>query len=101
MALDQPYQDSSSNAIAAPAQPTAEDSAPLDATDAPMQSEWDRYWGIVRANPEDFTSWEYLIRLAEAAEGGVVADSPAENIVNLRQVYDQFLARFPLCFGYW
>lgn len=101
MALDQPYQDSSNDIAATSAQTVADDSTALSTTDAPVQSEWDRYWGIVRANPEDFTSWEYLVRLAEATEGGVAAGSPDENIANMRLVYDQFLAKFPLCFGYW
>ncbi|CAG8840504.1 3464_t:CDS:2, partial [Racocetra persica] len=67
----------------------------------PQQSDLERYWDIVRSNPDDFTSWEYLIRVAETAEGGLTAQSPPENITNMRDVFDQFLAKFPLCFGYW
>ncbi|TPX35014.1 hypothetical protein SmJEL517_g02463 [Synchytrium microbalum] len=69
-------------------------------TDAP-KSEWDRFWDIVTKNPDDFTSWEFLIRLAETSGGGLTADSPESDIVNLRHCYDTFLAKFPLCFGYW
>ncbi|CAG8503243.1 7535_t:CDS:10 [Ambispora gerdemannii] len=72
-----------------------------DTAAAPQQSDWDRYWDIVKTNPDDFASWEYLIRLAETAEGGLTPQSPPSNISNMRMVYDQFLAKFPLCFGYW
>ncbi|CAG8548250.1 7190_t:CDS:10 [Ambispora leptoticha] len=72
-----------------------------DTAAAPQQSDWDRYWDIVKTNPDDFASWEYLIRLAETAEGGLTPTSPPSNISNMRMVYDQFLAKFPLCFGYW
>ncbi|RIB26755.1 hypothetical protein C2G38_1996840 [Gigaspora rosea] len=67
----------------------------------PQQSDLERYWDIVRSNPDDFTSWEYLIRVAETAEGGLTPQSPPENITNMRSVFDQFLEKFPLCFGYW
>ncbi|KAG9286505.1 hypothetical protein G9A89_014671 [Geosiphon pyriformis] len=72
-----------------------------EGSSVPQPSEWDRYWDIVKSNPDDFASWEYLIRLAETAEGGLTPQSPPENITNLRSVYDQFLSKFPLCFGYW
>ncbi|KAI8846934.1 hypothetical protein BC829DRAFT_444937 [Chytridium lagenaria] len=65
------------------------------------QTEWEKYWGLVSANPDDFTSWEALIRVAETANGGISKESSAEDISNLRTVYDHFLAKFPLCFGYW
>ncbi|KAJ3108350.1 hypothetical protein HDU97_001475 [Phlyctochytrium planicorne] len=64
-------------------------------------TEWEKYWGLVSANPDDFTSWEQLIRLAETANGGITKDSSAEDVANLKTVYDHFLAKFPLCFGYW
>ncbi|CAB5325350.1 unnamed protein product [Rhizophagus irregularis] len=66
-----------------------------------QKSDLERYWEIVKANPDDFASWEYLIRVAESAEGGLTPKSPPENITNMREVFDQFLAKFPLCFGYW
>jgi pre-mRNA-processing factor 39 len=64
-------------------------------------AEWDRLWQVVRDSPDDFTSWEQLIRVAEGAEGGITNTSPAENMTRLESVYDSFLAKFPLCFGYW
>ncbi|KAJ1562178.1 hypothetical protein HK405_015033 [Cladochytrium tenue] len=52
-------------------------------------------------NPDDFSAWESLIRSAESAAGGVRKDWPEEQAGNLRTVYDHFLSKFPLCFGYW
>jgi pre-mRNA-processing factor 39 len=62
-------------------------------------AEWDRLWQIVHATPEDFSSWEQLIRVAESVE--ITSTSPPEHITNLELVYDAFLSKFPLCFGYW
>lgn len=70
-------------------------------TDSNMTTEWDRLWKIVRDTPDDFNSWEQLIRVAEAPEGGLTKTSPPENKARLESVYDSFLAKFPLCFGYW
>ncbi|CAH1760689.1 1715_t:CDS:10, partial [Entrophospora sp. SA101] len=67
----------------------------------PQQSELERYWEAVKTNPDDFNSWEYLIRIAESADGGLTPQSTQETIANMRNVFDQFLAKFPLCFGYW
>ncbi|KAJ3092554.1 hypothetical protein HK102_005834 [Quaeritorhiza haematococci] len=67
----------------------------------PQQTEYERYWEVVTKNPEDFAGWEYLIRIAEAANGGITRESSPEDLTNLRSVYDHFLAKFPLCFGYW
>ncbi|KAJ3012126.1 UNVERIFIED_CONTAM: hypothetical protein HDU68_001358 [Siphonaria sp. JEL0065] len=54
-------------------------------------------------NPDDFAAWEALLRFAESAggSGGVTAASESGAIANLRSVFDGFLAKFPLCFGYW
>jgi len=53
--------------------------------------DFDKYHKIVTESPHDFTSWEYLIRLAEA-EGNHQKSS---------QVLSEFLGYFPLCYGYW
>ncbi|KAI9090990.1 putative mRNA splicing protein [Phlyctochytrium arcticum] len=68
---------------------------------ASQQSEWDRLWDTVRKNPEDFPSWELLLKAAEAPVlvNPQAASSPDKT--NLRTVYDHFLNKFPLCFGYW
>ncbi|KAJ3117957.1 hypothetical protein HDU96_004633 [Phlyctochytrium bullatum] len=65
------------------------------------QTEWEKYWSLVSSNPDDFASWEALIRVAETANGGINKDSSTDDMNNLRLVYDHFLAKFPLCFGYW
>ncbi|KAI9356608.1 hypothetical protein BD770DRAFT_322984 [Pilaira anomala] len=64
-------------------------------------TEWDRLWKVVRDTPDNFSAWEQLIRVAEAVEGGITKLSPPENITRLESVYDSFLSKFPLCFGYW
>lgn len=64
-------------------------------------TELDRLWKSVNENPEDFATWEQLIRVAEGADGGIISNSPPENITRLENVYDSFLTKFPLCFGYW
>ncbi|KAI8842741.1 hypothetical protein BJ741DRAFT_591751 [Chytriomyces cf. hyalinus JEL632] len=74
-------------------------------------TEWERQWAVVTENSDDFSAWESLIRLAESGQsvadttqtpaGPVSADSPPVLASNLRSVYDHFLAKFPLCFGYW
>ncbi|KAI9253174.1 hypothetical protein BY458DRAFT_443358 [Sporodiniella umbellata] len=61
--------------------------------------EWNRLWEVVRAKPEDFSSWEQLVRIVDAVE--TIPPSSLEHVTNLELVYDQFLAKFPLCFGYW
>ncbi|KAI7866569.1 uncharacterized protein EV154DRAFT_432674 [Mucor mucedo] len=62
-------------------------------------TEWDRLWKTVRDAPDNFGCWEQLIRVAE--EGGISKSSPPEKITRLESVYDSFLSKFPLCFGYW
>ncbi|KAJ3344106.1 PRP39 pre-mRNA processing factor 39 [Gonapodya sp. JEL0774] len=62
---------------------------------------WDRLWETVTKDSSDFSSWEGLIRLAEAVDGGLNPQSPPEALQRAQTVYDHFLAKFPLCFGYW
>ncbi|KAI9332219.1 hypothetical protein BDR26DRAFT_824091 [Obelidium mucronatum] len=71
------------------------------ASEAEHLAEWDRQWSVVTVNPDDFASWESLLRLAESAQGPVTAASEPQTIANLRSVFDAFLTKFPLCFGYW
>ena len=52
-------------------------------------------------DPDDFDSWEALVRCVEAAEGGLNRSSTLKAIANMRSVYNRFLTRFPLLFGYW
>ena len=37
----------------------------------------------------------------EGAEGGLNRSSSLKAIANMRSVYNRFLTRFPLFFGYW
>lgn len=52
-------------------------------------------------DPEEFENWEKLVRAAESQEGGIHRNSSPGAIASTRDVYDRFLARFPLFFGYW
>lgn len=68
----------------------------------PPPPDWDTLWQTVEANPSDFSAWEQILRMAEAADGGLdPTTAPKENISNCKKAFDRFLARFPLCFGYW
>ncbi|KAL0075760.1 hypothetical protein J3Q64DRAFT_1773928 [Phycomyces blakesleeanus] len=59
--------------------------------------EWNQLWHAVRENPEDFQSWEQLIRVAELTKG----TTTLRNESQVETVYDSFLTKFPLCFVYW
>ncbi|KAL4804222.1 hypothetical protein BDV18DRAFT_153194 [Aspergillus unguis] len=50
---------------------------------------------------DSFETWERLVRAAEGLEGGVNRNSNPQAITTVRNVYDRFLAKFPLLFGYW
>ncbi|KAF2481016.1 putative DEAD/DEAH box helicase [Neohortaea acidophila] len=55
----------------------------------------------VLEEPESYEHWEKLIAAAEAQEGGLHRNSSPGAIASTRDVYDRFLAHFPLFFGYW
>lgn len=50
---------------------------------------------------DSFEKWEALVRAAETIEGGLNRNSSPQAIATTRDVYDRFLAKFPLFFGYW
>ena len=52
-------------------------------------------------DPDSFDAWEKLVRTAEGLEGGLNRNSNPQSIVATREIYDRFLAKFPLLFGYW
>ncbi|KAJ5171718.1 hypothetical protein N7492_004311 [Penicillium capsulatum] len=52
-------------------------------------------------DPDNFETWEKLVRAAEALEGGINRNSNPQAITTARNAYDRFLAKFPLLFGYW
>ncbi|KAJ1563464.1 hypothetical protein HK096_000845, partial [Nowakowskiella sp. JEL0078] len=64
-------------------------------------SDWERLWRVVSNSPDDFASWEALIKLSENVNGGITRATSEQDLLNVRTVYDHFLAKFPLCFGYW
>lgn len=56
---------------------------------------------VVIDDPDDFEAWEKLVRIAESLEGGLNRNSSPQAIALTRSVFDRFLAKFPLLFGYW
>ncbi|KAJ5914759.1 mRNA splicing protein (Prp39) [Penicillium tannophilum] len=52
-------------------------------------------------DPDNFETWEKLVRAAESLEGGINRNSNPQAITTARHAYDRFLAKFPLLFGYW
>ncbi|ORX81794.1 TPR-like protein [Anaeromyces robustus] len=65
------------------------------------KSEYDRLWEAVSKDPNDFKSWEELIAVAENVEGGITPNIKPEDVEKIHRVYENFLYKFPLCFGYW
>ncbi|RYO97876.1 hypothetical protein DL765_011001 [Monosporascus sp. GIB2] len=55
----------------------------------------------VEADTDNFESWEKLVRACESQEGGLNRNSSPQALATLRDVYDRFLLKFPLLFGYW
>jgi len=53
------------------------------------------------ADPDNYEIWEKMVRSAESLEGGLTRNSSPLAITTSRDVYDRFLAKFPLFFGYW
>lgn len=52
-------------------------------------------------NEDDYDRWESLVTRASDLEGGVTRNSSPSAIELVRNVYDCFLNKFPLFFGYW
>ena len=50
---------------------------------------------------DNFEIWEKLVRASETLEGGINRNSSSQAITTVRDVYDRFLCKFPLFFGYW
>ena len=50
-----------------------------------------KFWKAVEDDPNDFTGWTYLLQHVDAS--GVLEHG--------REAYDQFLFRYPYCYGYW
>ncbi|XP_029020833.1 pre-mRNA-processing factor 39 isoform X2 [Betta splendens] len=68
-------------------------SVPLGAEDEERElpADFERLWKTAHDNPQDFTSWTDLLQYCEQ-EGHIIAS---------RRALGAFLARYPLCYGYW
>ncbi|KAI9840866.1 MAG: hypothetical protein M1837_001245 [Sclerophora amabilis] len=64
-------------------------------------AELKKFHAEVLEEPDNFEHWEKLLRAAEALEGGLNRNSSPQAIAATRDIYDRFLAKFPLLFGYW
>ncbi|BFZ55682.1 hypothetical protein PYCC9005_002723 [Savitreella phatthalungensis] len=64
-------------------------------------AEWSQHNDRVIAEPDNMEEWENLVRVTEALEGGLSKQSTPQHIAIFRDVYDRFLGKFPLFFGYW
>lgn len=64
-------------------------------------AEWARCNDAVVDAPDGYDGWERLVRVTESLEGGVSRQSTPQHVAVVRSVYDRFLGRFPLFFGYW
>lgn len=82
------------------ADPTMTDFIPADEM-KPEFVEFEKANRVVIEDPDDFESWEKLVRIAETLEGGLNRNSSPQAIALTRGVFDRFLAKFPLLFGYW
>ncbi|KAK9238305.1 hypothetical protein V1525DRAFT_401668 [Lipomyces kononenkoae] len=63
--------------------------------------EWNRLHSLLEQDTDNFENWESLIRATEALEGGIGRSSSPETIEQIRILFDTFLRKFPLLFGYW
>lgn len=50
---------------------------------------------------DNYELWEKVVAAAEAVDGGINRNSSPQAITAMRDIYDRFLAKFPLFFGYW
>ena len=50
---------------------------------------------------DDYDLWEALVHRASDLEGGVTRNASPSAIELVRNVYDCFLSKFPLFFGFW
>lgn len=74
----------------------------LSAVVRPMRFPPSNYADLLKIENEDeFDRWEVLVSRASELEGGVTRNSSPSAIELVRNVYDCFLQKFPLFFGYW
>ncbi|KAM4621804.1 pre-mRNA-processing factor 39 isoform 1-T1 [Polymixia lowei] len=56
-----------------------------------LPADFERLWKVAHDNPQDFTSWTDLLQYCEQES----------HITASRRALGAFLARYPLCYGYW
>ncbi|XP_035525127.1 pre-mRNA-processing factor 39 [Morone saxatilis] len=64
---------------------------PAEDEEGELPADFERLWKAAHDNPQDFTSWTDLLQYCEQ-ESHVTAS---------RRALEAFLARYPLCYGYW
>lgn len=52
-------------------------------------------------NPDEYEHWEKLVQAAQQLEGGLNRNSSPQAITATRDIFDRFLLKFPLFYGYW
>jgi len=77
------------------------ETADLSALDNGEFAELKRLNDKVIAAPDDYEPWDALVRAVEALEGGLNRNSSPQAIAAFRDIYNRFLAKFPLFFVYW
>ncbi|KAK9370884.1 hypothetical protein V1509DRAFT_615089 [Lipomyces kononenkoae] len=63
--------------------------------------EWNRLHSLLEQDTDNFENWESLIGATEALDGGIGRSSSPETVEQIRILFDAFLRKFPLLFGYW
>lgn len=74
-----------------------------------------KYWKAVKDDPTDFTGWTYLLQYVDQAVRIIPFASFSlfsfrikqsneilqNDVAAASEVYDDFLSRYPYCYGYW
>ncbi|CAJ1058712.1 pre-mRNA-processing factor 39 [Xyrichtys novacula] len=63
----------------------------LEDEEGELPADFERLWKAAHDNPQDFTSWTDLLQYCEQES----------HITASRRALEAFLARYPLCYGYW
>ncbi|XP_051274948.1 pre-mRNA-processing factor 39 isoform X1 [Dicentrarchus labrax] len=64
---------------------------PAEDEEGELPADFERLWKAAHDNPQDFTSWTDLLQYCEQES----------HITASRRALEAFLARYPLCYGYW
>ncbi|TID27793.1 mrna splicing protein [Venturia nashicola] len=64
-------------------------------------NELKKLYADVAQNPDEYEPWDALVKAAENLESGLNRNSSPQAISAFREIYDRFLAKFPLFFVYW